>query len=72
MSTIPNPVKFRAHPPRWPFLRCCDFADHLLLLGELERDGLEDADVARILPRARRLLAGQASDSGNKVPWWVQ
>ena len=71
ISHPPNPTKSRTRPHRWPFLRCCDFADHLLLLGDLERAGLEDPDIARLLPRARRLLAGQANGS-NEVPWWAQ
>ena len=55
----------------WPFLRCCPFADHLGLLADLERDGLEDADVRALLPRARRLLSGR-TDKPAATPWWTR
>ncbi len=64
----PNPTK--SHPPRWPFLRCCDFSDHLLLLGDLERVS-EDPDISYLLPRARRLLAGHTGPT-TKPPWWAR
>ena len=70
MPIVHDPDKIRTRPPRWPFLRCCAFADHLLLLGDLERDGIEDSDIANLLPRIRRLLSGQG-DNSKTVPWWA-
>ena len=53
----------------WPFLRCCPFSGHLAVLGDLEHDALTDPDVARLLPRARRLLTGQNREP-TVGPWW--
>lgn len=61
----------RTRTHRWPFLRCCPFAEHAALLGDLERDGLKDADVAALLPRARRLLTGK-TDKPDGAPWWTR
>ena len=57
-------------PRTWPFLRCCRFADHLGLLAELEYAST-DPDVARLLPRARVLLAGR-TDKPAVTPWWTR
>lgn len=69
MTIVHDPNKKRTHPIR--ALDCCSLLSHIGLLGDLEQDAIEDTGVAQLLPRIRRLLTGQASNS-NEPPWWAR
>ena len=47
--------------------RCHDAAEHELLLADLERDALVDADIAALIWVARRMLTAK----GAPTPWWA-